>query len=139
MLSCVLIGVALAGLGGPVSSPIQAKAKAVANDTKAEKMEHLAALKKELAAKEAELAHVEEEKKELSAKEATLKPKKTPLATELLAGRGVPAKAAANDTKAEKLEHLAALKKELAAKEATLAPKKNATGAVKVAAGASDA
>merc|ERR1719213_1522781 len=108
-------------------------------------MEHLAALKKELAAKEAELAHVEEEKKELSAKEATLKPKKTPLATELLAGRGVPAKAAANDTKAEKLEHLAALKKELAekeaelahveeekkelsAKEATLAPKKNATG-----------
>jgi hypothetical protein len=122
MLSCVLIGVALAGLGGPAhASPIQAKAKAVANDTKAEKIEHLAALKKELVAKEAELAHVEEEKKELSAKEATLKPKKTPLATELLAGRGVPAKAAANDTKAEKIEHLAALKKELAAKEAELA------------------
>ena len=72
---------------------IDIKSGKAANDTKAEKLEHLAALKKELAAKEAELAHVEEEKKELSAKEATLKPKKTPLATELLAGRGVPAKA----------------------------------------------
>ena len=52
------------------------KSGKAANDTKAEKLEHLAALKKELAAKEAELAHVEEEKKELSAKEATLAPKK---------------------------------------------------------------
>jgi len=62
MLYCALIGVALAGLGGP--------ATAGANETSAQKREHLAALKKELAEKEQELAHVQEEQAKLKGLEA---------------------------------------------------------------------
>jgi hypothetical protein len=62
MLYCVLIGAALAGLGGP--------AKAGANETKSQKLEHIAELKKELVAKEQELAHVQEEAAKLKGLEA---------------------------------------------------------------------
>jgi hypothetical protein len=67
MLYCVLIGAALAGLGGP--------AKAGANETNAQKREHVAELKKELAAKEQELAHVQEEAAKLKGLEAKHAPK----------------------------------------------------------------
>jgi hypothetical protein len=63
MLYCALIGVALAGLGGPAK---------VANETaqKNSKLQQLAALKKELAEKQQELAHVKEEQAELKGVEA---------------------------------------------------------------------
>jgi hypothetical protein len=65
MLYCALIGVALAGLGGPAKA-------APTNETKVQKLEHLNALKKELAEKEQELAHVQEEASKLKGQEKEL-------------------------------------------------------------------
>jgi hypothetical protein len=77
MLYCALIGVALAGLGGPAKAQaVPAKAQVVpakvANETaqKNSKLQQLAALKKELAEKQQELAHVKEEQAELKGVEA---------------------------------------------------------------------
>jgi hypothetical protein len=79
MLYCALIGVALAGLGGPAKAGANGtkvqkleQPKAPTNETKVQKLEHLNALKKELAEKEQELAHVQEEASKLKGQEKEL-------------------------------------------------------------------
>merc|ERR1719182_914840 len=67
MLYFALIGVALAGLRGPANGT-----KLATNETKAQKLEHLTALKKELAEKEQELKHVEEEQAKIKGLEAKM-------------------------------------------------------------------